>query len=71
MLADALHVWCLSSVVHMQDLRRARMVLWVDDPATVYTNNTAPFFDAFADYISIKRFDYNKVGGHDEREGKR
>jgi hypothetical protein len=46
----------------LQDLRRARMVLWVDDVAAVITNSTAPFFDAFSDYIAVKQFNYSQVG---------
>lgn len=52
-------VHCLT--VGLQDLRRSRMVLWVDDPAAVYTNETAAFFDTFAEHITIKRFDYQQV----------
>uniref|UniRef100_A0A383VQR7 Uncharacterized protein n=1 Tax=Tetradesmus obliquus TaxID=3088 RepID=A0A383VQR7_TETOB len=43
-----------------QDLRRARLVLWTEDPSALYTNETASFFDAFSQHITIKRFDYNK-----------
>jgi hypothetical protein len=49
------------SLVYLQDLRRARLVLWVDDPAVIYTNATAAFFDEFAEHITIKRFDYQQV----------
>jgi hypothetical protein len=45
----------------VQDLRKARLVLWVDDPAAVITHDTAPFFDAFSEHITIKRFDYAQV----------
>jgi hypothetical protein len=45
----------------VQDLRRARLVLWADDPAALITNDTAPFFDAFSQHVTIKRFDYDKV----------
>ncbi|WIA30057.1 hypothetical protein OEZ86_000152 [Tetradesmus obliquus] len=50
----------LKAFLMTQDLRRARMVLWVDDPAAVYTNETAAFFDTFAEHITIKRFDYQQ-----------
>lgn len=49
------------NAVRLQDLRRARMVLWVDDAVTVYTNETAVFFDEFVEHITIKRFDYQQV----------
>jgi hypothetical protein len=39
------------------------MVLWVDDPATMYNNISAPFFEAFSDYITVKRFNYSQVWG--------
>jgi hypothetical protein len=45
------------------------MVLWVDDPATIYTNDTAPFFDAFAEYITIKRFNYSQVSAATQATG--
>ncbi|WIA33895.1 hypothetical protein OEZ86_006994 [Tetradesmus obliquus] len=43
-----------------QDLRRARLVVWTEDPAALVTNDTAPFFDAFAEHITVKRFNYNE-----------
>lgn len=45
----------------MQDLRRAHLVVWTDVLTTLVTNDTAPFFDAFAEHITVKRFDYDEV----------
>ncbi|KAF8064648.1 hypothetical protein HT031_003449 [Scenedesmus sp. PABB004] len=42
-----------------QDLRVSRMLLWVPDPAAVYDNRTAAFFDAWSDYVTLQRFDYD------------
>lgn len=47
--------------VCLQDLRRARLVVWTEDPAALVTNDTAPFLDAFAEHITVKRFNYNEV----------
>ena len=37
-----------------QDLRHSRMILWVPHKSAVYDSRTAAFFDAFADYVSIR-----------------
>ena len=42
----------------MQDLNKTRLILWTDDPATLLTAETAPFFDSFAGSIDVQRFDY-------------
>jgi hypothetical protein len=58
---NILYLCCCCCMLLLQDLRRAHMVLWVDDPAAVHTNATAPFFDAFAEFITIRQFNYQQV----------
>jgi hypothetical protein len=41
-----------------QDLRHSKLVLWAPSRAAVYDKRTAPFFDAFRDYVSIRTLDW-------------
>lgn len=42
----------------MQDMNRTQLILWTDDPAALLTAETAPFFEAFSDSVSLERFQY-------------
>lgn len=43
----------------LQDLHHSKMYLWVGEYDRVYNDKTAPFLDAFKQYIEIRTFDYS------------
>lgn len=42
----------------LQNLRYAKLHLWVGNYSNVYNANTKPFFNEFKQYIEIRQFDY-------------
>lgn len=42
-----------------QNLFKTHLYLWTDSPHTIVNENTKPFFDMFADAISVKQFDWD------------